>query len=81
MEIGCAISLMTFIGVMTTTGSVKPLSQPRKPLFLMLWYQTMPVVTSAHVIVVLRSAVALRNTPPSILMSVPKTDEQNSAPI
>ena len=43
MEIGCAISLMMFIGVITTTGSVKPFSQPKKPLFLMLLYQTAAV--------------------------------------
>ena len=80
MEIGCAISLMMFIGVITTTGSVKPFSQPKKPLFLMLLYQTSPVVMRAQVSVVLRSAVELRRKPVR-LASEPSTDEQNSAPM
>ena len=36
VEKGWAISEMIFIGVITTMGSVKPLSQPKNPLCLIL---------------------------------------------
>ena len=52
-----------FMGVMTTTGSVKPLSQPTKPLFLILLYQITAVTITDHVMVVLRSAVVERRKP------------------
>ena len=63
METGCAISEMMFIGVMTTIGSVKPLSQPSRPLRLMLLYQMSTDTRMAHVSVQLRSAVTERRKP------------------
>ena len=63
MEMGWAISEMMFMGVMTTTGSVNPLSQPRKPLRLMLWYQMMTLVITPQVSGTLRSAVEDRRIP------------------
>ena len=69
-----------FIGVMTTIGSVKPLSQPRTPLRLMVLYQTSAVVTSAHASVVLRSAVVLLRKP-VMPISEPQTEDRNSTPI
>ena len=63
MEMGWAISEITFMGVMTTMGSVKPFSQPRKPLFLMLLYQMMTLTISAHTSTQLKSAVEERRNP------------------
>ena len=68
------------MGVMTTTGSVKPFSQPRKPFCLMEQPQQMKLVISAQVTVVERSAVAERKMP-VMPMSVPNSDERNSAPM
>ena len=47
MDTGCAISLMIFMGVMTTIGSVNPFSHPSRPLFLMLLYQIIAVTINA----------------------------------
>ena len=63
MDTGCAISEITFIGVMTTIGSVNPLSQPTKPLFLIPLYQMISETSTAQVSVQLRSAVDERRKP------------------
>jgi len=65
---------------MTATGSVKPFSQPRKPFCLMEHPQQITLVISAQVTVVERSAVAERRMP-VMPMSVPNSDDRNSAPI
>ena len=68
------------MGVMTTTGSVKPFSQPRKPLRLMELYQMMTLVITAQVSGTLRSAVAERKMP-SIPIREPQMELKNTVPM
>ena len=80
IDTGWEISEMIFIGVITATGSVKPLSHPQNPLALMETDQHRTLVITAQVTVVDRSAVAERRMP-VMPMSVPPKEERNSAPI
>ena len=77
---GWAISDTRFIGVITQIGSVKPFNQPKKPLFLMLWYQMRALVIRAQVSVVLRSAVVDRRKP-VMPMREPHREERNRVPM
>ena len=63
MDTGWANSETMFMGVITATGSVKPLNHPRTPLFLMLLYQMIKETINAHTMVQLKSAVAERKKP------------------
>ena len=63
MDTGWAISETMFMGVMTTTGSVKPFRKPRKPRFLMFRYQMITLTITAHTATQLTSAVVERKKP------------------
>ena len=67
---------MMFMGVMMAIGSVKPLSQPATPLFLMLLYQMMAVTIKAQTSVQLKSAVEERRNPVMPIRD-PKREERN----